>query len=141
MRLLSAVVALIFAVCAATPSFADPTPVSVDLELSLVVDVSGSVDNNEYELQVQGYVNAFNNSTIQALFEGPNAVAVAVNMIMFAQDAIEIVPWTLIDSSTAAADFATAISLFADSDDRPDRHWHFHRYRRWGHFGCFWYQL
>ena len=101
MRLLSAVVALIFAVCAATPSFADPTPVSVDLELSLVVDVSGSVDDNEYELQVQGYVNAFNNSTIQALFEGPNAVTVAVNMIMFATDAIEIVPWTLIDSSTA----------------------------------------
>lgn len=38
----------------------------VALELSLVVDVSGSVDGSEYQTQMQGYKQAFLNPTIQA---------------------------------------------------------------------------
>ncbi len=36
--------------------------VPVALELILLVDVSGSVDATEYDLQKQGYVNAFNDA-------------------------------------------------------------------------------
>ncbi len=38
----------------------------VALELALLVDVSGSVDATEYNLQKQGYINAFNDAVIQA---------------------------------------------------------------------------
>lgn len=31
----------------------------VDTEISFLVDVSGSVDSSEYDLQVNGYINAF----------------------------------------------------------------------------------
>lgn len=36
----------------------------VDLELSLLVDVSGSVDNTEFALQRDGYVNTFSNPNL-----------------------------------------------------------------------------
>ncbi len=36
----------------------------VGLELALLVDVSGSVDSTEYNLQKGGYINAFQNPTV-----------------------------------------------------------------------------
>ena len=46
------------AVLAAIPSFG----ATVGLDLSLLVDVSGSVDSTEFNLQKTGYVNAFSNA-------------------------------------------------------------------------------
>ena len=40
--------------------------VPVAVELALLVDVSGSVDNSEYNLQKTGYVNAFKDAIIQS---------------------------------------------------------------------------
>ena len=37
---------------------------SVDLELSIVVDVSGSIDTADFNLQKSGYVNAFKDPTL-----------------------------------------------------------------------------
>ena len=38
---------------------------SVDLELALLVDVSGSVNSSEYALQRDGYKNAFLSNAVQ----------------------------------------------------------------------------
>jgi hypothetical protein len=55
-RRLAAILCAI-AAAAAMPAAADDTP--VDLELVLAVDVSGSMDEGERELQRGGYVQAF----------------------------------------------------------------------------------
>lgn len=53
---------------------------AVDLELVLAVDASGSVDESEWALQMQGYAAAFRDARVQAaLASGPNKrIGVAV---------------------------------------------------------------
>ncbi len=86
----------------------------VDVELSLLIDSSGSVDDNEFALQRNGYVNAFKNSAIQnAITDTSNGRfgKIAVNLIYWsaASQQSQSVPFTLIDSAQAATDFAIAI--------------------------------
>lgn len=88
----------------------------VDLELSLLVDVSGSVDNNEFILQRNGYVDAFSNPDIFNNFISQGSIGqIAVNLVYWsgANQQQESVGWTLIDSVTASQDFANAIALAA----------------------------
>jgi hypothetical protein len=85
--------------------------VPVALELILLVDVSGSVDANEYNLQKQGYVNAFNDPTIQgniATLTGGIAVTY-IEWSSFDEQAA-LVGWTSITDATSAGAFATAIA-------------------------------
>ncbi|TKB47213.1 DUF1194 domain-containing protein [Thalassotalea mangrovi] len=86
-------------------------PISVDLELQLLVDVSGSVDNNEYLLQKQGYVDAFNDVNLWNAIEEGSIGAIAVQYIEWSgstQQAV-LVDWVLIDSFAAAQAFAAQI--------------------------------
>jgi hypothetical protein len=86
--------------------------VSVGLELMLLVDVSGSVDDTEYALQKTGYVNAFNDAAVQAAILGSQGGAIAVTYIEWsgnAQQSVEV-GWTLIDSVASAQAFAAAIN-------------------------------
>ncbi len=86
----------------------------VNLELSLLLDVSGSVDANEFNLQRQGYIDAFNNPAIQALIANNNANpgGIAVNFIYWSGSAqqSQSVGWTHIQTAADAANFATAIA-------------------------------
>ena len=84
----------------------------VDLELSLLVDVSGSVNASEFNLQKQGYANAFNNVNIWNAIDQGAFSRIAVNLVYWsgANQQTEVVGWTLIDSQTAANTFANAIS-------------------------------
>lgn len=86
--------------------------VPVGLELMLLVDVSGSVDSTEYDLQKQGYVQAFQNAAVQNAILGSQGGAIAVTYIEWSASGqvSSRVGWTLIDSITAANDFAAAIS-------------------------------
>ncbi len=80
----------------------------VDLELILLVDVSGSVDAQEAELQRKGYAEALNNQrVIEAIRTGPMG-RIAVTYIEWADDTYQniIVGWTIIDGPAAAQDFA-----------------------------------
>lgn len=100
-----------FALCSLglVPSQASAT--SVGLELLLLVDVSGSVDATEYNLQKQGYVNAFNDATIQAniaSITGGVAVAYA-EWSGSGQQSLEV-NWTLVTDAASSSAFATAIS-------------------------------
>lgn len=79
----------------------------VNLELALLVDVSGSVDSSEYALQKNGYINAFNNI---ASFGNFQPFAVTYIEWSGASQALQKVGWTLISNVADAVNFATAIS-------------------------------
>lgn len=92
--------------------------VQVDVELSLLVDVSGSVSSSEFGLQRGGYSSAFRNSMIQnAIVDTSDGRlgAIAVNFIYWSTQQQEALGWTLIDSAASANAFADSI----DAADRP----------------------
>lgn len=79
---------------------------TVDLSLSLVIDVSGSVDSAEYNLMMRGYSEAFRNPSFQLLaFSGDNG-SIAVNVVQFSGFPREEIGWTIISSSAEANAFA-----------------------------------
>lgn len=54
----------------------------IDIELSLVIDVSGSVSTSEYNLQLDGYAQAFRDSSvIQNILDATHGIA--VNAVFF----------------------------------------------------------
>ncbi|TRU85495.1 MAG: DUF1194 domain-containing protein [Microcystis novacekii Mn_MB_F_20050700_S1] len=79
--------------------------ISVNQELSLLVDVSGSVDSTEFNWQKTGYVNAFNNID----FTGANFAA---NFIYWsgASQQQQAVGWTHITDNASAQAFASLIA-------------------------------
>ena len=86
--------------------------VPVGLELSLLIDVSGSVDTTEFNLQKQGYVNAFNSASVQnAILASPTG-SIAVNFIQWSGGAeqTQSLGFTLINSAASATAFAASIS-------------------------------
>jgi len=87
----------------------------VDLELSLLLDVSGSVDATEFDLQKQGYVDAFNSATLATAISKGTLGSIAVNLIYWSVGQVEAVGWTLIDGTpgNTAADFASLIDATA----------------------------
>ena len=71
------------------PSNAQAQSTDVDLELLFLVDVSGSVNATEFNLQRTGYVNAFNDSAIaNALTSGPFGRA-AVSMVYWSRAPVQ----------------------------------------------------
>ncbi len=101
--------ALAAGMLAAVPAQAALTPVG--MELSLLIDVSGSVDANEYALQMQGYVNAFNSGTVHAAIAGTSG-GIAVNVIQWsgAAQQSESLIFTHLTNATSSQNFATAIA-------------------------------
>src|SRR4051794_16938125 len=80
----------------------------VDLALVLAVDVSGSMDRDEQELQRSGYVEAFRNAeVIGAIGQGMRG-RIAVTYVEWAGPANQkvIVPWMVIDGADAGRKFA-----------------------------------
>src|SRR5262245_1903559 len=84
---------------------------SVDLQLVLAVDASGSVDQFRFDLQKRGYVSAFRHARVlQAIRSGPNR-AIAVTMVQWTGPALQVQPvgWSLVGDEETAAAFAAAI--------------------------------
>ena len=79
----------------------------VRLALSLLVDVSGSVDTTEFNLQRTSYVNVFDGSFYNDVV---GSGSIAVNMIYWSTGATVAVPWTIISDQTSANAFSTAIA-------------------------------
>ncbi|MDP2073777.1 MAG: DUF1194 domain-containing protein [Hydrogenophaga sp.] len=100
--------------CAATAMFAaaPASAVPVGLELVLLIDVSGSVDNAEYALQKNGYVQAFQNADVQNAILGSQGGAIAVTYVEWSgtSQQSQQVSWALIDSVAAANAFAASIN-------------------------------
>lgn len=88
------------------------TPVSVELFLS--VDVSGSVNATEYELQKQGYIAAFQDPEIIDLIESlPDGLAVAIET--WNTNIKKSSSWYLIEDANDAANFVEAIEDTLDA--------------------------
>lgn len=83
---------------------------AVDLELVLAVDISRSMDEEEHALQRDGYVTAFRHKDVlNALVSGPRG-KIAVTYMEWANQARQVIPWTIIDSAKAANDFADKLA-------------------------------
>lgn len=97
------------AVSAAYMPAASAAPVK--LELALLVDVSGSVDANEYALQKGGYVQAFQSAAIHNLIAGATG-GIAVTYIEWsgAGQQAQLVDWTHLEDAADANAFAATIS-------------------------------
>lgn len=78
--------------------------VPVDLELSLVVDTSGSISDAEYRLQVDSYADLVRDPSVI-----PQDGTVAIHVVLFASGTEEAVPWTLVADAAAAEDLSRAI--------------------------------
>jgi hypothetical protein len=98
---------LIMAGTTAGPAHANQ---NVNLELSLLVDVSGSIDSTEYNVQRQGYATTFSNANFYSNVIGAGG-SIAVNYIEWsgAAQQAQVVGWTLINSQASANAFAAAI--------------------------------
>jgi hypothetical protein len=84
----------------------------VDLQLVVAVDISGSMDFSEQQVQRDGYVAAFKDpEVIKAITSGPYG-RIAVTYVRWAGAFIQetAVPWTVIGSKADAQAFAGAIA-------------------------------
>jgi len=93
-----------------TPQSALAVP--VDLELALLVDVSGSVDATEYATQRNGYVAALTSQAFLDAVTAGNYGQVAITFMYWsgAAEQSQIVGWTLINDAASATAFANSIS-------------------------------
>jgi hypothetical protein len=93
------------------PSLADE---AVDLELVLAIDASSSVDDSEWELQRQGYADAFRDPAIQnAIISGPRR-RIAIAVVVWADASVPRwdSDWFVLagpSDSAALADFMAAL--------------------------------
>jgi hypothetical protein len=84
---------------------------AVDLQLVLAVDASGSVNQDRFELQKQGYAAAFRDPRIvQAIGAGARR-AIAITMVQWTgpQLHLRVLDWTKIDTVASARAAAAAI--------------------------------
>jgi hypothetical protein len=92
----------------------------VDLALVLAVDVSASIDTQRYELQREGFANAFaSDAVIDAVGSGEHG-AIMVTVVEWSGplNQKQVVPWTLVNDAPSARAFGAAIAkaprAFAD---------------------------
>lgn len=84
----------------------------VDVALVLAVDVSGSVNEERFNLQRDGYAAAFTNPEVMdAIAAGPNR-AIAVTLVEWSGTGQQkqVIDWTLLDGKSAAESFGSAIA-------------------------------
>ena len=83
----------------------------VDLNLALAVDASGSVNDTRFELQKQGYVDAFlDPRVLQAIKTGPRG-AIGVAMYQWTGPRLQapVVAWTFVDDQASVRELALKI--------------------------------
>lgn len=88
----------------------------VDLELVLAVDVSGSVDTTEYNLQKKGYIDAFKSSSIVTAIQSGALGKIAVTYMEWSSASLQsYTSWQLVEDTASADSFANLISGFTRS--------------------------
>ena len=91
-----------------------PAPASqpVDVQIVLAVDASGSVDDDRFELQKQGYAKAFLNPRVLNAIRNGSEQAIAVSMVQWTGPTLHVimVPWTVVRDQRSAQAVAALIS-------------------------------
>jgi hypothetical protein len=77
-----------------------------DLSLVLAIDSSGSIELDEFELQLSGYAEAFSNPLVLRALSGAGVVDVAAVFWADADFTFETIPWHRIESVEDAKSFA-----------------------------------
>ncbi len=95
---------------AARPFAADQTP--VDLELVLAVDISGSIDPEEAQLQRDGYVAALTDPTFLKAIQGGFLGRIAATYVEWAgaEISVTVAKWAVIEDERSARNFAATIA-------------------------------
>jgi hypothetical protein len=86
----------------------------VDLQLVLAVDASGSVDDGEYRLQLDGLAAAFRDPAVQAAIAAGPLGRIAATLVVWseANRPKDTLDWHLIASPGEARAFADALAAF-----------------------------
>lgn len=95
----------ILLVCLAAPLWAQDT----DLELVLLADASGSIDQREIDFQRQGYASAITDPEVLAAIGNTAYGSIAVTYVEWAANQAVVVDWTRIDGPDSAAVFAAEL--------------------------------
>lgn len=87
---------------------------TTDLELVLAVDASGSVDDQEYALQLRGIAQSFRDATVRRAIRSGPLKSIAVNLLIWAEPQVpkDATGWFLIASDEEAERFAAAVEAF-----------------------------
>lgn len=108
------------AACLAFASLAAVSPPAhaqlrdVDVELNLLVDVSGSISDSEFDLQRSGYASAFRDATVQSIIAShPQGIAVGMTYWSSSDRQSDAVPYALLTDRASASSFADAIESAA----------------------------
>ena len=90
----------------------------VDVALVIAVDISNSMDPEEQALQRDGFIEAFRDPAVHLAIRNGMIGRIAVTYFEWAASSVQhvIVPWTVIEGSEDAMDFATRLS-----EGRPHR--------------------
>jgi hypothetical protein len=100
-RFLAAIVALL-----CTMGVARAEPAQVGTALVLLIDVSGSIDNTEYDLQKEGVATAFRDpAVVKAIWNQPYG-RMAVAVVEWSDSATVVIPWTIVEDEASSAQFA-----------------------------------
>jgi len=85
---------------------------AVDVSLILAIDASGSVDDDRFELQKQGYAKAFLNPRVLNAIRNGSQQVIAVSMVQWTgpTQQVVMVPWFKIRDEQSAHAFAAAVA-------------------------------
>jgi Protein of unknown function (DUF1194) len=105
-RLCGSIAALI-----ALGSSAPAAPQQVDLKLVLAVDVSGSIDSEEFQLEREGTADAFADPEVLKAIQGGSLGRIAIAMLDFSSPQFDkvVIDWTIIKDKASAQAFAETI--------------------------------
>ena len=105
MRLPRAHIAWLLLLMAVAPARAETRP---DIALVLAVDVSLSIDSEEFALQRAGYAAAFRDPRVVEAITSTGSGAMAVTYVQWsgATEQRQIIGWRIVDDATSAAVFA-----------------------------------
>lgn len=93
------------------PAVSRADSIPVDVQLALLVDVSGSVSNSEFNLQMQGYAEAFRSNEVISAIVGNDIGAIAVNLVFWSgrDQQATAVDWYYIGDAATSFDFASTL--------------------------------
>lgn len=85
-----------------------------DLTLVLAVDASGSVDDDEYALQLSGIAAGFRDPDVRKAIRSGPARAIAVNLLVWAEPQVpkDMTGWFIITSDSDVEQFARLVESF-----------------------------
>ncbi|TGD44149.1 DUF1194 domain-containing protein [Pseudotabrizicola sediminis] len=83
----------------------------VDLELVLLADASGSIDQEEVEFQRQGYATAITHPDVLYAISSTLTGTIAVTYVEWAANQVVVVDWAVIDGPEAAQAFAARLLI------------------------------